>query len=81
VLPLLESFIYTPCMDDILPFQNDAWWVVTSFNDRIIKWWIGSYDDWIMFFFTQTQFVSHCFFLLVLHFILLNLWLMCLVFK
>jgi hypothetical protein len=24
VLPLVESFIYTPCMDDILPFQNDA---------------------------------------------------------
>ena len=23
VLPLLESFIYTPCMDDLLPFEND----------------------------------------------------------
>jgi hypothetical protein len=23
-LPILESFIYTPCMDDLLPVQNDA---------------------------------------------------------
>ncbi|KAI5008433.1 hypothetical protein ZWY2020_009481 [Hordeum vulgare] len=24
LLPMLESFIYTPCMDDLLPVQNDA---------------------------------------------------------